>query len=209
MLVSKLNNKYPLADPAVWVKGNYDELDPIFAGRLAAMAASVNTVVVITEGYRSTERQKELYAQFLEYKRTGKGSIKSAAVPGSSWHEFRLAIDTSTYPVRGWSDEQLHKFGLCKPIKTEGWHIQPLETKGQSNRVKWAPVYEEEKEMTEAETRAMVKKINSGMDSKVSEWANDSWEKAKAEGVIDGTRPGGQVTREELAVILDRLGVLK
>lgn len=40
-------------------------------------------------------------------------------------------------------------------------------------------------------------------------WAKDAWEKATKDGVVDGTRPTEPVTRQELAVILDRLGLVK
>lgn len=40
-------------------------------------------------------------------------------------------------------------------------------------------------------------------------WAKGAWEKAVAAGVLDGTRPGEPITRQEVAVILDRLGALK
>lgn len=40
-------------------------------------------------------------------------------------------------------------------------------------------------------------------------WAKDAWDKATKAGVMDGTRPTEPVTRQELAVILDRLGVIK
>lgn len=36
-------------------------------------------------------------------------------------------------------------------------------------------------------------------------WAKESWERAKKEGYLDGTRPKDAVTREELAVVLNRL----
>ena len=42
----------------------------------------------------------------------------------------------------------------------------------------------------------------------VSSWAKVSWEKAKKKGVLDGTKPRSDATREQLAVILDRLGLL-
>ena len=41
-----------------------------------------------------------------------------------------------------------------------------------------------------------------------SAWAAASFEKATAKGILDGSNPQGNVTREMLAVILDRLGVL-
>ena len=40
------------------------------------------------------------------------------------------------------------------------------------------------------------------------EWAKASFEKATAKGILDGTNPQGVVTREMMAVVLDRLGLL-
>ncbi|MDF9409342.1 MAG: hypothetical protein A4E52_00310 [Pelotomaculum sp. PtaB.Bin013] len=42
----------------------------------------------------------------------------------------------------------------------------------------------------------------------VSDWAKASWDKAKLKGIMDGTDPQGTVTREMLAVVLDRCGLL-
>ena len=44
--------------------------------------------------------------------------------------------------------------------------------------------------------------------SEVSDWALESWNKAVAKGILDGSSPKGNVTREMLAVVLDRLGLL-
>lgn len=41
-----------------------------------------------------------------------------------------------------------------------------------------------------------------------SSWAKESFDKATAKGILDGTNPQGTVTREMLAVVLDRLGLL-
>lgn len=38
-----------------------------------------------------------------------------------------------------------------------------------------------------------------------SPWAKEAWEWAKKEGLLDGTRPKDNVTREELALVLKRL----
>lgn len=43
---------------------------------------------------------------------------------------------------------------------------------------------------------------------RVSPWAAESWSKATAEGVFDGTRPGGALTREQAAVEFGRMGLL-
>lgn len=40
-------------------------------------------------------------------------------------------------------------------------------------------------------------------------WAKGAWDKAAAAGVLDGTRPWDSITRQEVAVILERVGALK
>ena len=47
-----------------------------------------------------------------------------------------------------------------------------------------------------------------GMDTGAADWAATAWEKAKSKGVLDGTRPTDPVTRQELAVVLDRLNLI-
>jgi GH25 family lysozyme M1 (1,4-beta-N-acetylmuramidase) len=41
---------------------------------------------------------------------------------------------------------------------------------------------------------------------KPSDWAAEAWELAKSAGILDGTNPQGNITREQLAVVLFRLG---
>ncbi|MCL2575732.1 MAG: N-acetylmuramoyl-L-alanine amidase [Defluviitaleaceae bacterium] len=41
-----------------------------------------------------------------------------------------------------------------------------------------------------------------------SEWAKTSWIKATAKGITDGTNPQANASREQIIVILDRLGLL-
>lgn len=47
--------------------------------------------------------------------------------------------------------------------------------------------------------------IDVGNTNEPSEWAKESWAKAKEMGMLDGTRPHDAVTREELAAVLVRL----
>ncbi|SDO49144.1 M15 family metallopeptidase [Alkalicoccus daliensis] len=56
---------------------------------LLARAAARNIDVVITEGYRSHERQDDLYAQG----RTSGGDIVTHAAGGESYHNYGLALD--------------------------------------------------------------------------------------------------------------------
>lgn len=43
---------------------------------------------------------------------------------------------------------------------------------------------------------------------KASDWAIDAWQRAYEKGVMDGTNPQADLTREQLAVVLHRLGVI-
>ncbi|SDX89910.1 glycoside hydrolase family 25 protein [Tepidimicrobium xylanilyticum] len=55
------------------------------------------------------------------------------------------------------------------------------------------------KEVVKVDKKDEIKK------DKPSDWAKEAWEWAKKEGFLDGTRPKEPVTREELAVVLQRL----
>ena len=135
ILQSKLSmTAYPVADPKVYLTGDIDGLDPVFAGRLAYVAKVSNTKFKITDGFRSLEDQKKMYADY----KAGKLQA-TAAVPGTSWHGSRLAVDTSSQPIRGMVSAALTKYGLCKPLKNEGWHIQPIETINTGRKMQYEP----------------------------------------------------------------------
>lgn len=149
ILKSKLSQTaFSMADPDKWVKGDKDGIDPVVLGRLAYAGQANNKVIVITDGggYRSYAEQVDMYKRYLA------GKLQAtAAVPGTSWHGSRLAVDTSTYPIRGMTSAQLAKYGLCKPLKNEGWHIQPIETinMGAKCNTSLEPEEMEEEEMAE------------------------------------------------------------
>lgn len=46
------------------------------------------------------------------------------------------------------------------------------------------------------------------MQLAVAKWAKESWDKACAKKIFDGTQPHGPLTREQAAAVLDRLGLL-
>jgi N-acetylmuramoyl-L-alanine amidase CwlA len=67
--------------------------------------------------------------------------------------------------------------------------------------------------MVQAELDKFKGGINMGNQTKIpqinnnkpSEWAKEAWEWAKKEGYLDGTRPHDPITREEMAIIIQRL----
>ena len=51
-------------------------------------------------------------------------------------------------------------------------------------------------------------KPDQGIGTPAADWVATAWEKAKSKGALDGTRPTDPVTRQELAVVLDRLNLI-
>lgn len=74
-----------------------------------------------------------------------------------------------------------------------------------TNEVKYyfvVKIKEGEIELTKAEVQQIVREMLVGEDTQPSKWAKESWTKAKAEGITDGTRPQGFATREEVAAMI-------
>lgn len=65
-----------------------------------------------------------------------------------------------------------------------------------------------EADMTEKELREIIqqelKATLRGADAEPSSWAADAWAKAEADGITDGSRPGGYVTREQVVTMIER-----
>jgi N-acetylmuramoyl-L-alanine amidase len=47
-----------------------------------------------------------------------------------------------------------------------------------------------------------------GTDIPAADWAAEAWQKAKSNGIMDGTRPTEPITRQELALVLARLNLI-
>lgn len=129
------------------------ELDPVFLGRLGAMAKEEGRKHIIISGHRNTKKQETLYLNAGGVKNAdgtysdphGKVNGK-VAKPNTSWHEFRLAVDSGDKYYKEINKTEATKnqtkwikFGLFKPLtigngikasSTEDWHLQVLESKG-------------------------------------------------------------------------------
>lgn len=67
-----------------------------------------------------------------------------------------------------------------------------------------------DEEVTQEQFEAMLATHEAAQAAKpVSAWAKAAWDKAIAQGVFDGTQPGGKFTREQAAVVFERLGLVK
>ena len=66
-----------------------------------------------------------------------------------------------------------------------------------------------EDDMTKEDVIKIIQEYEAEKTKKtVDSWAKSAWEKAKKKGIMDGTKPKSAVTREQIAAILDRLGLL-
>lgn len=180
-LQSKLKRTYSTADPPAWLTGSdWRLIDPILAGRLAAVSKAKGKKTELTQGYRTPEKQAKLYKMYLEYKRTGKGEIKLAAKPGTSKHEYGLAVDTSSQPLRGMNNAELKPYGLHKPINSEPWHVEPIETKNSADWKAFAP-----KEVEDEEVVKPIKILVNGKEKTVGAIEKDGFNYIKLRDLGD------------------------
>ena len=73
---------------------------------------------------------------------------------------------------------------------------------------------EEEEEVTQEQFNAMFAKAMADYTTQlrqaaVDSWAKEAWEKAEAQKVFDGTMPQFPLTREQAALVLERLGLIR
>jgi len=104
------------------IKGDND-INTIFAGRIAALADDSNRVADITSGYRSFSEQQDIW-DTTSIERRG----KYVAAPGHSRHQYGLGADVKVWMLY-LMNTQLEKYGLYKHMSSERWHIEPIETR--------------------------------------------------------------------------------
>jgi len=177
--------------------------------------------VEISNTVRDNEYQAYLYAQG----RTRPGKIVTNGKT-TTFHGAGLAIDFYS-KSKGWGDHNF--FVQCGAIAKKygfSWagdwtkfieycHIQwDNHSKSNHKNAPQMPLYKEEEDMTAQEVRDIVdamlaKRIVEERNAAVDAYAKEAWEKAKASGLLDGTMPQAPVTRQQLAVVLERAGVLR
>jgi hypothetical protein len=101
----------------------WDNVDANFAANLQAMIAESGGRITVVSGYRSPERQAQLYGEALRRYGSEQEARKRVAPPGKSNHNKGVAFDLG-------GDLQLAhtlapKYGLAFPMGHEPWHIEP------------------------------------------------------------------------------------
>jgi hypothetical protein len=100
-------------------------LNPALKERLAGFASEFQQQfgrkIQINSAYRDPKKQAELYAK----------DPSRAAPPGKSRHEHGLAFDMNSAEANQAESSGLFaKYGLMRPIRSEPWHIEPIESRG-------------------------------------------------------------------------------
>ncbi len=101
-----------------------------FAEKLAKMLASMpddlKGSVTINSGYRSVERQQQLWLEALKKYGSPEAARKNVAPPGSSQHNKGNAADLGygSDAARNWVHQNAGNFGLSFPMGHEPWHIE-------------------------------------------------------------------------------------
>ena len=87
-----------------------------FTGMAKEFTDATGKNVVVNESFRTREDQARMKEKY------GDGAAK----PGSSTHEFGLAIDINTPEANKLDDMGLmKKYGFTRPIGAETWHLEP------------------------------------------------------------------------------------
>lgn len=120
-----------------------DGLNESFATNLAAMMQDappeIRDGLGIYSGYRSVERQEQLWAGALKKYGSPEKARKWVAPPGRSNHNHGQAVDLSyngqslrhaPKEVVDWVHQNAKKYGMYFPLSNENWHIEPLGTRG-------------------------------------------------------------------------------
>lgn len=108
----------------------WGELDKSFAERLQALIRAAGGRVWVNSGYRSVQRQRELWDAAVKKYGSAEKARKWVAPPGRSNHNHGIAADLG-------GDLRLAarlapKFGLRFPMAHEPWHIEPIGARSKS-----------------------------------------------------------------------------
>ncbi|UCA47739.1 M15 family metallopeptidase [Pseudochrobactrum sp. XF203] len=109
---------------------SFSGLDQGFASALSNMFAAAPPEIAqhlrITSGFRSPERQAQLWQDALQKYGSPEKARKWVAPPGRSNHNHGHAVDLKYLDPSAttWAHENAGRFGLAFPLSNENWHIE-------------------------------------------------------------------------------------
>ncbi|QZN77387.1 M15 family metallopeptidase [Paenibacillus sp. DR312] len=195
--------------------------------RLIQRSFAIGIPIVITQGLRTVAEQDALYAQG----RSKPGKVVTNARGGYSYHNFGVAVDyvllmpdgksVSWDTVRdGNGDKRADWLQVAEIGKGLGFiwggdwasfpdypHLQM--DFGLSTAQCRAGQRPTQMQINVAMAKLQIKEdkpVTQERDINVpSKWAEAAWAEVTANGYFDGTRPGAMITREESAIVTNRL----
>ncbi|MCH4543122.1 M15 family metallopeptidase [Ochrobactrum sp. A-1] len=115
---------------------SFSGMDPRFGSALQQMFSAappdIQQQLRVHSGYRSPQRQTELWNQALTKYGSPEAARKWVAPPGRSNHNHGYAADIKylTPIARQWAHENAGRFGLAFPLNNENWHIELAGVRG-------------------------------------------------------------------------------
>ncbi len=109
---------------------SFSGLDQGFASALSNMFAAAPPEIAqhlrIPSGFRSPERQAQLWQDALTKYGSPEKARKWVAPPGRSNHNYGHAVDLKYLDPSAttWAHENAGRFGLAFPLSNENWHIE-------------------------------------------------------------------------------------
>jgi hypothetical protein len=109
----------------------FQDLDPAFAASLQRMIAA-QPGISVNSGYRTPERQAELYAAAVKKYGSEDAARHWVAPPGHSMHNQRGAADLAFADdaAKDWAHKNAAEYGLNFRMGHEPWHIEMLKGGG-------------------------------------------------------------------------------
>lgn len=111
-------------------------MNPNFQTSLAAMFAAappdIQKQLQIASGFRSNERQAQLYQQALNKYGSPEAARRWVAPPGRSQHNHGNAADLryASPAALQWAHKNAGAYGLSFPLGNENWHIELAGARG-------------------------------------------------------------------------------
>lgn len=100
--------------------------------RLAQTAAARDGITItVTSGWRSLDKQRELYRAEIETYGSAEVAQQWVLPPDESEHPKGRAIYIGPEQAGVWLNAHGYKYGLCRPYANEWWHFEPRVLPGQ------------------------------------------------------------------------------
>lgn len=101
----------------------FSQLDPNFAASLRQLQSALKGNLHVNSGYRTPQRQAQLYQAAVAKYGSPEAARKFVAPPGKSFHNKGQAADLSG-DITG-AHKLAAQYGLNFPMAYENWHIEP------------------------------------------------------------------------------------